>query len=131
MVWNDAPMFGIATPCTRSLGPQLRRDYQAHMCGLCLGLRDGHGLGVLVPEADDRALVHRVIYDELVRGVVSPSSRAAYQEVVTRLVDRGAAGVIAGCTEIELLLGPDDVTVPYFPTTRLHAEAAATFALQG
>lgn len=94
-------------------------------------LRDRHDLHVVVPEAADRDLVHRAIYDELVRGVISPASRTAYQDVVARLVDRGAEGVIAGCTEIELLLGPDDVTVPYFPTTRLHAEAAAAFALDG
>lgn len=94
-------------------------------------MRDEHGLAMVLPEADDRNLVHRVIYDELVQGVISPASRSAYQDVVARLVDRGAAGVIAGCTEIELLLGPDDVPVPWFPTTRLHAEAAATFALDG
>ena len=94
-------------------------------------LRDEHGLDVLVPDADDRDLVHRVIYDELVQGVISPASRQAYQDVVARLVDRGAAGVIAGCTEIELLVGTADVPVPFFPTTRLHAEAAAAFALGG
>ena len=92
-------------------------------------LRERHGLTVLVPESDDRELVHRVIYDELVQGVISPTSRAAYRDVAARLVDRGAEGVIAGCTEIELLLTPDDVTVPHFPSTRLHAEAAAAFAL--
>lgn len=94
-------------------------------------LRDERGLDVVVPGAADRDLVHRVIYDELVQGIISPDSRAAFQDVVARLADRGAEGVIAGCTEIELLLGPDDVAVPYFPTTRLHAEAAAAFALGG
>lgn len=94
-------------------------------------LRERHGLRVLVPEVDDRALVHRVIYDELVQGVISPESRAAYRAVADRLVARGAEGIIAGCTEIELLLTPDDVAVPYFPTARLHAEAAAAFALGG
>ncbi len=92
-------------------------------------LRERHGLKVLVPDEPDRTLVHDVIYDELVQGVLSPTSRAAYRSVVGRLVDRGAEAVIAGCTEIELLLAPADVPVPYFPTTRLHAEAAAAFAL--
>ncbi len=64
-----------------------------------------HGLTVLVPEDDDRAVVHRVIYDELVLGVVSDSSRSAYREVMARLVSRGAEGIILGCTEIELLVG--------------------------
>jgi aspartate racemase len=90
---------------------------------------ESHGLTVLVPPADDRALVHRVIYDELCLGVVREESRAAYVDVVSRLVAAGAEGVILGCTEIELLLGPDDVPVPVFPTTRLHVEAAVDLAL--
>jgi aspartate racemase len=88
-----------------------------------------HGLDVLVPEGDDLALVHDVIYDELVLGVVRDESRAAYVDVVRRLVDRGAGGVVLGCTEIELLIGPDDVDVPVFATTALHARAAVDFAL--
>lgn len=87
------------------------------------------GLEVLVPEAGDRDLVHRVIYDELVLGVVREESRAAYRGVVDRLVARGAQGVVLGCTEIELLIGPDDVAVPTFPTTALHAAAAVRAAL--
>jgi amino-acid racemase len=89
------------------------------------------GLSVLVPEEPDRSTVHDVIYDELVRGVVSPVSKAAYLDVISRLVARGAEGVIAGCTEIELLIRPDDMAVPYFPTTALHARAAAAWALAG
>jgi aspartate racemase len=88
-----------------------------------------HGLDVLVPHEPDRTLVHDVIYDELVRGVVRDSSRSAYLDVIGRLVERGAEGVIAGCTEIELLVDQGDVAVPYFPTTRLHAEAAVAAAL--
>ena len=88
-----------------------------------------HGLDVLVPEGDDLALVHEVIYDELVLGVVRDESRAAYVDVVRRLVERGAGGVVLGCTEIELLIGPDDVDVPVFATTALHARAAVDFAL--
>ncbi len=88
-----------------------------------------HGLVVDVPEADDRALVDRVIFDELVRGEVRDESRTAYLEVVHRLVEMGAEGVIAGCTEIELLIGADDVEVPFFPTTAIHAAAAVDAAL--
>jgi aspartate racemase len=90
-----------------------------------------HGLTVVVPDEPDRSLVHDVIYDELVQGVVSAVSKSAYLGVIGRLVERGARGVIAGCTEIELLVGPDDVDVPYFPTTALHAQAAARWALAG
>lgn len=87
------------------------------------------GLSVIVPDEPDRTLVHAVIYDELVQGVISEASREAYLDVIDRLVERGARGVIAGCTEIELLVGAEDVAVPWFPTTRLHAQAAARWAL--
>lgn len=90
---------------------------------------ESHGLQVVVPEPDDLRLVHDVIYGELVHGVVRAESRAAYVAVVERLAARGAEGVVLGCTEIELLLGPGDVAVPVFATTRLHALAAVDFAL--
>lgn len=88
-----------------------------------------HGLAVIVPDEPDRTTIHDVVYDELVRGIVSATSRRAYLDVIDRMVVGGATGVIAGCTEIELLVGPDDVDVAYFPTTRLHAEAAVAAAL--
>lgn len=88
-----------------------------------------HDLEVLVPTAADRDTVHRVIYDELCQGIVRPESRTAYLKVIDELVSRGAEGIILGCTEIELLVGPDDTPAPTFPTTRLHAEAAVTAAL--
>lgn len=83
-----------------------------------------HGIEVLVPDADDRAGVHAVIYDELVHGVIRPESRAYYREVIERLVAQGAEGIILGCTEIELLVSSDDAPVPVFPTTALHVDAA-------
>ncbi len=88
------------------------------------------GLEVSVPEEPDRTMIHDVIYAELVRGVVSPDSKRQYLQAIDRLVESGAEGVIAGCTEIELLVGPEDVRVPYFPTAHLHALAAARFALE-
>jgi len=75
--------------------------------------------------------VHRVIHDELCLGVVREESREVYRGVIRRLVEEGAQGVVLGCTEIELLVGPPDGPVPVFPTTRLHAEAAVTAALTG
>jgi aspartate racemase len=89
------------------------------------------GLEVLVPDADDRATVHRIIYDELVQGRVEPVSRAAYRAVIARLVERGAEGIILGCTEIMLLVRAEDSAVPLFDTTTLHAEAAVEEALAG
>ena len=88
-----------------------------------------HGLTVLVPEANDRAMVHSVIYDELCLGVVTDASRAAYVGVIDRLVEAGAQGVVLGCTEIELLIRQTDSRVPVFPTTRLHVQAAVDRAL--
>ncbi len=88
-----------------------------------------HGLTVLVPSAQDRAQVHRVIYEELCLGEVREASRQAYQKVIGRLEHAGAEGVILGCTEIELLIRPQDSPIPVFPTTQLHAEAAIEQAL--
>lgn len=88
-----------------------------------------HGLEVVVPDEADRGVVHRVIYDELCRGVVSEESRAAYVAIIERLVARGCEGIVLGCTEIELLVGQEHSAVPVLPTTRLHAEAAVAFAL--
>ncbi len=92
-------------------------------------LRSEFGLEVLVPPADDRVVVHRVIYEELVLGIIRDESRKAYREVMVRLVERGAQAIILGCTEITLLVGPDDATVPLFDTTTLHALAAVERAL--
>ncbi len=89
----------------------------------------GHGLEVLVPPADDRAEVHRIIYDELCLGDIRDESRMIYRGVIERLVATGAEGIILGCTEIELLIAADDSPVPVFPTTRLHVEAAVDAAL--
>lgn len=88
-----------------------------------------HGLRVLVPGRADRELVHRVIYEELVLGRVEEVSRREYRRIVEELAERGAEGVILGCTEIPLLLRDDDGPVPLFDTTRIHAEEAVRLAL--
>ncbi len=94
------------------------------------GRLESHGLRVLTPGEADRKVVNDVIYDELVQGRVLAESRQRYIEIIDRLIEAGADGVIAGCTEIELLVTSDDVTIPYFPTTRLHALAAVDAALR-
>jgi aspartate racemase len=91
-------------------------------------LRDMHGLEVLVPEAPDRRIVHDVIYNELCVGVVDDGSREAYRRIMRALADRGAQGILLGCTEIDLLVGQQDSPVPVFDTTRLHAERAVELA---
>ena len=87
-------------------------------------------LRVLVPDAEDRAEAHRIIYQELCLGMITERSRQAYRDVITRLVAAGAEGMILGCTEIELLIGSDDSPVPIFPTTRLHVAAAVEASLR-
>ena len=94
-------------------------------------LRDDHGLDVLVPAEADRRVVHDVIYDELCVGVIDDRSRDEYRRIMRALADRGAEGILLGCTEIDLLVGPGDSPVPMFDTTRLHAERAVDLALSG
>ncbi|EFQ63059.1 aspartate/glutamate racemase family protein [Pseudomonas lactucae] len=90
----------------------------------------GHGLTVLVPDADERKEVHRVIYEELCVGVISDTSRRTYQRVIKSLAARGAQAIILGCTEIGLLIKPEHSELPLLDTTELHAQAAVAFALQ-
>ena len=90
-----------------------------------------HGLDVLVPSAGDRAIVHRVIYEELCRGRIVEESRGQFRRIMRSLVDQGAGAVILGCTEIGLLVRREDASVPLFDTTQIHAEAAAQLALAG
>jgi aspartate racemase len=92
-------------------------------------LESHHGLTVVIPDAADRDVVHRVIYDELCLGITQDASRAAYREIIGRLVAQGAQGIILGCTEIGLLVKTEDAPVPLFDTTALHAASAVEFAL--
>lgn len=96
--------------------------------------RDGlaaHGLEMLTPNPEDRAIVHRVIYEELCLGVISVDSRKEYQRIIAGLASRGAEGVILGCTEIELLISQTDADIALYPTTSIHAQAAVDAALAG
>lgn len=88
-----------------------------------------HGLDVIVPSPEDQRVVNDIIYDELCKGIILPRSRKRYRDIIERLVEMGAEGVIYGCTEIELLVDESDSNVPVFPTTRLHCEAAADRAM--
>ena len=92
-------------------------------------LVERHGLEVLIPEEQDREIVHRVIYDELVLGVIKPESRSQYERIIEKLIEAGAQGIILGCTEIGLLVKDEDSRVPLFDTTSIHAVAAVEYAL--
>jgi aspartate racemase len=94
-------------------------------------LQKRHGLDIIVPEDEDRHIVHDIIYKELVLGKVNPESRMAYRGIIARLIERGAQAVILGCTEIMLLVSDEDSAVPLYDTTTLHALAAVERALHG
>lgn len=93
------------------------------------GRLEAQGLTVIVPAAPDRELVHQVIYDELCLGRIEDASRHAYVRIMDDLVASGAEGIIAGCTEIGMLVGQDNTSVPFFDTTTIHAQAAVDAAL--
>ncbi|MFC5402637.1 aspartate/glutamate racemase family protein [Cohnella soli] len=88
-----------------------------------------HGLDPIVPDETDRNRVHDIIFSELCKGEMKASSREEYVRIIERLRDRGAEGIILGCTEIPLLLKQEHVDMPLFDTTRIHADAAVQFAL--
>ncbi|MBN2085108.1 MAG: aspartate/glutamate racemase family protein [Anaerolineales bacterium] len=94
-------------------------------------LAEKFGLKILVPEPADRESVHRIIFEEICRGILMPESRRLYLSIIDDLAHRGAQGVILGCTEIELLVRPEDTKIPLFPTTRIHALAAVEYAVGG
>ena len=89
------------------------------------------GIAVSVPAAAQREAIDRIIYEELCQGRIIEASRDVYRRVIAALVEEGAQGVILGCTEIGLLVGAQDASVPLFDTARIHAEAAADWALAG
>jgi aspartate racemase len=93
-------------------------------------LENQHGLEVIVPDDKDRQVVHQVIFEELVKGVISSESKRKYQQIIHKLVNKGAQGIILGCTEIGLLIDSEDASVPLFDTTVIHAEAAVKEALE-
>ena len=92
-------------------------------------LRERHGLEVLIPPPEDREIVHRIIFEELCLGRILPGSRAEYRRIMAELAARGAQAIILGCTEISMLVGPQDSVIPLFDTTSIHAHRAAEFAL--
>ncbi len=92
-------------------------------------LADSFGLTVLTPDQNEREIIHRIIYEDLVQGIIHENSRQAYVQIIDQLINRGAQGIILGCTEIGLLIRQEDVSVPVFDTTRIHAVSAVDFSL--
>ena len=94
------------------------------------GRLEAHGLNVVVPTADDRQIIHTIIYDELCHGTVTEPSRADYLRIINEMAERGAQGMILGCTEICLLIKQEHTPLPVFDTTAIHAEEAVALALR-
>lgn len=92
--------------------------------------RSKYGIETIIPDEDERRDVHEIIYGELIKGVISESSKKRYLEIIENLISKGAEGIIAGCTEIELLIKPNDLDVELFETTKIHAEMAVRIALE-
>jgi len=92
-------------------------------------LEEKYNIEVIIPSQNDRRIIDSVIYNELCLGIIKQSSKEKYKEVINRLISDGADGVILGCTEIPLLIGQEDVEIPVFDTTTIHAKSAVEFAL--
>ena len=91
-------------------------------------LQKDFGIEVIIPDTNDREKVHDIIYKELVHGMIKQKSKTIFQNIITNSINQGAQGVILGCTEIPLLIQTEDVSIPIFDTTRIHAEYAVEFA---
>ena len=131
------PILHIVDPTARAIHAQniqkvglLGTRYTMEETFYTARLAQQFGLDVLIAGADDRSLVHRVIFDELVAGIINPASREGYRKVIQNLVQQGAEGIIFGCTEICLLINAEDSPMPVFDTTLLHAMAAVDEALK-
>lgn len=92
-------------------------------------LKEQFGIEVIIPSAEDRAVVHQVIYEELSKGIISEESKARYVDIIKKSEGEGAQAVVLGCTEIPLLIQSQDCDIPVFDTTKIHAKAAVEFAL--
>ena len=93
-------------------------------------LKEKHNIKVIIPKPEDRAQINRIIFEELVKGILTPESRQIYVRIIHDLQQKGAQGVILGCTEIPLLITQSDTPIPVFDTAQLHAEYAVREALK-
>jgi aspartate racemase len=93
-------------------------------------IKDKYGIDVIVPNEEDKNVIHDVIYKELVKGIFKEGSKKKYIEIIQKLMEQGAEGIILGCTEIPLLIKQQDVNIPIFDTASIHARAAVKYALE-
>ncbi len=133
---TNIPFLHIATPTAEAiqtqglkkvalLGTKFTMEKQFYK-----DILQAHGIQTMIPNEKDRTLVHDIIYTELVKGVFSETSKNVFQNIIKKLANDGAEGVILGCTEILLLIKSNDVSIPIFDTTTLHSESAVAMALE-
>ncbi len=120
---HEIQLGGLKRPAMMATAYTMEQDFYVGR------LRDKFGLDVIVPEEADRRETHRIIYDELCKGIVTDKSRQVYEAIAERLQQRGADSLILGCTEVAMLLSADNVAAPVFDTALIHANAAVNFAL--
>ena len=132
----DIPLVHIADPTARAV--QDAAITKIGLLGTRFTMEDNfykgrlekeHKLDVMVPNKDQREVVHRVIYEELCHGLINPDSKSRFIDIINFLTDKGAGGIILGCTEIGLLIKQSDCDAPIFDTTQIHAQAAVEYAL--
>lgn len=124
----DATGFAIAEAGLNNLG-LLGTIYTMEQDFYIGRLENKFGVKILVPDEDDRVVVNRIIFEELVIGLINDESKDEYNRIITKMIQNGAQGIILGCTEIPLLVKSDEVRVPFFDTTYIHAEMAVEIAL--
>ena len=93
-------------------------------------LKDSFNIDVIIPNEKERGIIHKVIYDELCKGIINEESKNEYIKIINNLVLNGAEGIVLGCTEIPLLIKQEDVNIPIFDTTTIHSISAVEFALE-
>ena len=136
-VGEAARGIGVEAETDRAVEGEGLRERQVEQAAGRIGQADAQGdvhihlcrAPPVIPQADDRAIVHRVIYEELVLGYINPASRVEYQRIIETLIEAGAQGIILGCTEIGLLVKDENSRAPLFDTTRIHAVKAVEYAL--
>ena len=93
-------------------------------------IKDSFDIDVIIPNEEERRVIHKIIYDELCKGIINEESKSEYIKIINNLVLNGAEGIVLGCTEIPLLIKQEDVNIPIFDTTTIHSISAVEFALK-
>jgi len=120
---NEINKKGLKKVVLLGTKPTMERDFYKNIL-------QNNGIETVIPDADDRNFIHETIFTELGKNIITPQTKQGYLAIINKLINKGAEGVILGCTEIPLLIKQEDCSVPVFDTTVIHARAAVEFALR-